>query len=282
MAFDFGLGDIFQGIGTLFGIGSQIEEQRYQRELDAWNKEQYIENRDYTRALQQTMFDREDTAYQRAVDDAQSAGLSPLAITGGSSAGAVVSSPSASVSSGSRSPDYLTAVSNLMSLRNAARMTDAQVERLEEQSNIDWYKAKTERAKADSDIKLGQQNYELNSKIADWNREIAEDNLDAKRWRDREDIRLQGEKLLQDLNIFKDDLNFRKEEGQRNRVWQSTEAKLRHLDDKELLNLQHNLEEMKIDEIRFEKTGDWVFDGLNFLLQLISSFTSGRRPKFGR
>ena len=265
------LGDIFSGIGTLFGIGSQVEEQRYQRGLDDWNKEQYIENRDYTRALQQTMFDREDTAYQRAVDDAQSAGLSPLAITGGSSAGAVVSSPSASVSSGSRSPDYLTAVSNLMSLRNAARMTDAQVERLEQQSDIDWYKAKTDRAKADSDIKLGQQNYELNLKIAEWNREIAEENLDAKKWRDREDIRLQGEKLLQDLNISKDDLNFRREEGQRNRVWQSTEAKLRHLDDKELLNLQHNLEEMKLDQLQFQKTGDWVFDGLNFLLKVVQA-----------
>lgn len=276
------LGDIFSGIGTMFGIGAEVEEQKYQRKLDEWNKEQYIENRDYTRALQQTVFDREDTAYQRAVDDARSAGLSPLAITGGSSAGAVVSSPSASVSSGSRAPDILSAAANLQSLRNATRMTNAQIARLEEQSNIDWYKAKTERTKAESDIDLGSKNYELNSKIAEWNREIAEDNLDAKKWRDREDIRLQGEKLLQDLNISKDELEFRKSEGERNRLFQNVQNRLKHLDDKELLDLQHNLEEMKIDEIRFEKTGDWVFDGLNFLLQLISSFTSGRRPKFRR
>lgn len=265
------LGDIFSGIGTLFGIGSQVEEQHYQRGLDDWSKEQYIENRDYTRALQQTMFDREDTAYQRAVDDARSAGLSPLAITGGASAGAVVSSPSASVSSGSRAPDYLSAFSAMASLRNTTRMTNAQIERLEEQSDIDWYKAKTERAKADSDIKLGQQNYELNAKIADWNREIAEENLDAKKWRDREDIRLQGEKLLQDLNISRDDLEFRKSEGERNRLFQNVQNRLKHLDDKELLNLQHNLEKMKLDQLQFQKTGDWVFDGLNFLLKVVQA-----------
>lgn len=50
-------------------------------------KEQY----DYEKQLQQQVFEREDTAYQRAVNDARSAGLSAISVNSGSSAGEVVS-----------------------------------------------------------------------------------------------------------------------------------------------------------------------------------------------
>lgn len=50
-------------------------------------KEQY----EYEKQLQQQVFEREDTAYQRAVNDARSAGLSALSVSSGSSAGEVVS-----------------------------------------------------------------------------------------------------------------------------------------------------------------------------------------------
>lgn len=61
---------------------------------NAKEEERYIEERDYNRALQQQIFDREDTAYQRAVADAQMAGLSPVvaAGSGGAGTGTVVSS----------------------------------------------------------------------------------------------------------------------------------------------------------------------------------------------
>lgn len=49
------------------------------------------DNLDYQKALQQQLFDREDTSYQRTVADAQKAGLSPLAVLGNTdSAGSVV------------------------------------------------------------------------------------------------------------------------------------------------------------------------------------------------
>ncbi|QCS36788.1 DNA pilot protein [Tortoise microvirus 104] len=54
----------------------------------------YQEQADYTKAVQQETWNREDTAYQRAVADAKSAGLSPLAISGGASAGSIASQPS--------------------------------------------------------------------------------------------------------------------------------------------------------------------------------------------
>lgn len=61
-----------------------------------WANEQYIESRDYDRAMQQQIFNREDTAIQRAVDDATAAGFSPLAALGmPANSGQVVSSSSA-------------------------------------------------------------------------------------------------------------------------------------------------------------------------------------------
>lgn len=70
-----------------------LEAQKAQQ---TWSNEQYLESRDYTRALQQQIFEREDTALSRATQDAVSAGFSPLTAIGkGLGSGQVVSSPQA-------------------------------------------------------------------------------------------------------------------------------------------------------------------------------------------
>lgn len=70
-----------------------LEAQQAQQ---SWANQQYLESRDYNRALQQTIFNREDTAISRAVDDAKNSGFSPLAALGMSlDSGSVVSSSSA-------------------------------------------------------------------------------------------------------------------------------------------------------------------------------------------
>lgn len=67
-----------------------------QKQQQQWANEQYVESRDYDRALQQTIFNREDTSISRAVEDARNAGFSPLAALGMSAgSGSVVSSSSA-------------------------------------------------------------------------------------------------------------------------------------------------------------------------------------------
>lgn len=73
-----------------FGYNVFGNERKYQTNRDdtAWEREQYLENRDYERSLQQQIFEREDTAIQRAVQDAGKAGLSPLSVAGGNGAGA--------------------------------------------------------------------------------------------------------------------------------------------------------------------------------------------------
>lgn len=102
-----GTGTLISGISNLAGtIGNLVyadKNAKLQKDTYAlnkanieWQQRQYLENRDYQRALQQTIFDREDTAYQRAVEDATSAGFSPLAALGNTAnAGAVVSSSEA-------------------------------------------------------------------------------------------------------------------------------------------------------------------------------------------
>lgn len=83
------------------GINAQ-NELNYSRERDAkqdeltrWQQEQYIDQRDYDRALQKEIFAREDTAVQRALDDYTNAGFSPLSAVGQNyDAGQAVSSSS--------------------------------------------------------------------------------------------------------------------------------------------------------------------------------------------
>lgn len=80
--------------------------ERLQRETNALNKQMadaqnelqlkmFDEQMDYTRQVQETEWNRADTQLQRAVADAELAGLSPLTAFGAGSTGQVVSQPSA-------------------------------------------------------------------------------------------------------------------------------------------------------------------------------------------
>lgn len=101
------LGDI---ASSMINFGSnQITNMRnvaLQRETNALNKQiadennalqlnMFNEQMDYTRQLQETEWNRADTQLQRAVADAELAGLSPLTALGAGSTGQIVSQPSA-------------------------------------------------------------------------------------------------------------------------------------------------------------------------------------------
>lgn len=71
-------------------LNKQIADERNAMQLDMFN-----EQMDYTRQVQETEWNRADTQLQRAVADAELAGLSPLTALGAGSTGQVVSQPSA-------------------------------------------------------------------------------------------------------------------------------------------------------------------------------------------
>lgn len=76
----------------------KIADARYNEET--FYNRQFAENqREYERALQQEIFDREDTSYQRTAEDMSSAGINPLAMQSLNSAGSAVSPTSAPVAS---------------------------------------------------------------------------------------------------------------------------------------------------------------------------------------
>lgn len=73
---------------------------REQYEYDkAFTREQY----DYNKQLNSVIMDREDNAYQRAVEDARAAGLSPLTVAGSGGAGAGGTVSQSNLSNGSYS-----------------------------------------------------------------------------------------------------------------------------------------------------------------------------------
>lgn len=76
-----GLGAVASGIGAIGNLWQSNQNYQLQRE-----------NLDYQKSLQQTIFNREDTALQRRMEDAKAAGLNPYSVinSGGANAGSVV------------------------------------------------------------------------------------------------------------------------------------------------------------------------------------------------
>lgn len=80
---------VLAGIGAALGIGSLVSGAAGQ----ILNYKAQSDNLDYQKDLQKQLFEREDTALQRRMEDAKNAGLNPYSVAGGSgaSAGSVVS-----------------------------------------------------------------------------------------------------------------------------------------------------------------------------------------------
>lgn len=132
--------------GGLIGAGSAKRNQEranaINREYAEKNYQLQAKELEYQHALQQQMFDREDTAYQRTVADMRKAGMSPLAMSGTNNAGEAISTTAPQYNYehradtttpqilGSLIPQAISSVSNIASLRNQA----AQNSLIEEQA----------------------------------------------------------------------------------------------------------------------------------------------------
>lgn len=112
------VGSVLSGLGSIIGAGTSLASGLYgakeareiaeqelalqrqqmdeQSELNQFQMNEYLDKKDYDRALQERIFEREDTAMQRGLEDYIEAGFSPLSALGQSAnAGSVVSTSSA-------------------------------------------------------------------------------------------------------------------------------------------------------------------------------------------
>lgn len=99
------------GSGLQYGIAQKdLELQRLsmeeQKRLNDFQMREYLDKKDYDRALQERIFEREDTAMQRSLQDFTEAGFSPLSALGQTAnAGAIVSTSSAPSLDAPSAPD---------------------------------------------------------------------------------------------------------------------------------------------------------------------------------
>lgn len=149
-AFDFikGMGQNFgNGIKGLFSnIGKGIEKV-WNDFTGITNNERNLEfqreNLDYQKAIQQEIFNREDTANQRTVQDMRLSGLNPLSMSGTNGAGEVVGTNSME----SQKTSDLQAVSQILNVINQISTTRSNATLSSAQSNLINAQADNQRIK---------------------------------------------------------------------------------------------------------------------------------------
>lgn len=87
---------------------------------DIINYKNKTEQQDYMKALQEKIFQREDTAYQRTAADMRNAGLNPLSMQGTDNAGSAVSLPD--VTSGTPSESVGTSIERFINTANNTKL----------------------------------------------------------------------------------------------------------------------------------------------------------------
>lgn len=150
--FSNGFGQLGNGImsfldgNSLFGKGSPLE--MVSNPSDWWdrfkngnasdiareNLQYQRDNLDYQKALQQTIFNREDTAYARTASDMRAAGLNPLSMQGTNNAGeAIQTSP---LTNTMQDTSNMAALGQIMNVFNQFRSTSSNASLQNAQANL--------------------------------------------------------------------------------------------------------------------------------------------------
>lgn len=155
-------GNLFRPVRELFSNPEQAWDRFKNGNVNEVNMQMNQENLefekdklDYDKALQQEIFNREDTAYQRTVADMQAAGLSPLAMSGTNGAGSVVSTTAPSNDFQSQDVGIASVLGEIGELANSAgqiaslsssvgqtkaqtRLTNAQAHKIESEADLNY------------------------------------------------------------------------------------------------------------------------------------------------
>lgn len=143
------LGSIFSTAGN---IGATSMTNSMNKTIADQNLAFQRENLEYQKALQQQIFDREDTAYQRKVNDLISAGLNPaLAVSGaGSGAGSIVSTSAPQNTMNYKAPSIVPLGSVLDTLSSIQQIKNMQVQTQNARKQGNYIDALTSKANAEA------------------------------------------------------------------------------------------------------------------------------------
>lgn len=169
-------------ISGLFGSRDTDKTNETNRDIANKNLEFQRENLDYQKALQEKIFQREDSSYQRTVADMRAAGLSPLAMNGTNGAGEAIQTTAPQNSYSRQSKDYswisqatnngINTVMELSRLKNESEQSKAAVAKTKaETANI---LANTDFFNLSSDLRLQGLRHQNNLSAAQYNKVIAD------------------------------------------------------------------------------------------------------------
>lgn len=169
-------------ISGLFGSRDTDKTNETNRDIANENLKFQRENLDYQKALQEKIFQREDSSYQRTVADMRAAGLSPLAMNGTNGAGEAlqVAAPVNSYSRQGKDYSWISDATNkgvnaaieLSRLKNESDQSQANVEKTEaETANI---LANTDFFNLSAGLRLQGLMHQNNLSAAQYNKIIAD------------------------------------------------------------------------------------------------------------
>lgn len=170
------IGTIIAGSLGALGLGAGIWNSHQQNKISQQNLDLQKENLEYQKALQQQLFEREDSSYERTKQDMLNAGFSPLAMQGLNSAGSSVSTsaPQQNLDIGATLSSILGVASQAQSLaqvQSGIARTDAETK---------FINAQAENQNIKNAFTLSNERVDLDTKLENYSRlsrENAYDNM---------------------------------------------------------------------------------------------------------
>lgn len=252
-------GSMIEGV---WNYNTNAYNNKINKEIADQNLAFQRENLEYQKDLQQQIFEREDTAYQRKVDDLVKAGINPaVAATGsGSAAGSIVSTQAPHNDMKYQVPQFNlgSAIDTLKSLK--------QISSIEEQMNV---------AKAQADY-LGSLK---NKADAETNKIVFDNNFFDKTQEDRlkrfafetDILQYQKDMLSRQNELNKIGYNFALGNSVMNNFKTSNAPLLQELQiNQDLLKFKKQFSEQNVKKIKFDNSvAPWLF-GANMLQKLLN------------
>ena len=175
-------GDTSEYIGNIWDKFKNGNTNEINQEIANQNLEFQRENFDYQKALQEQIFDREDTSYQRTVNDMRQAGLNPLTMNGTNGAGEAIATTPLNNNFQMQDKGTGTVISDLIGMMNSmqnyqigisyGKEQEAKAQSAEAQAKIDLATAINKIENSEIDTKTKRNLYEDFTRNMNFNKDM--------------------------------------------------------------------------------------------------------------